>query len=274
MEDRVNCCVMPIVKLSDVRLYVERRGRPDGVPVVLVNGMLTDLRSWDRIEPLIGEQYPTVLYDRRGQGQSDKPDQPYTSQLHARDLVSLVDELGLESMHLVGLSSGGVAALLAAARLGPRVKSLVVSGVYSHMDVSLHMKLDSWLQAMTIGGLDLRFLVSIPWVWSMGYLESHENELDKWRTAASDQEILASANLLRGAMEYVDIRGVIQGLQSPVLLAVGAEDILTPPHYAREIATLVAHGEIVTMAGAGHAAALEKPDEFAKLAVQFMALHE
>ncbi len=264
---------MPLVKLSDVRLYVERRGRPDGVPVVLVNGLLNDLRSWDRIEPLISEQYPTVLYDRRGQGQSEKPDQPYTSQLHARDLVSLADELGLQSMHLVGLSSGGVAALLAAGRLGSRVKSLVVSGVYSHMDVSLHMKLDSWLQAMQIGGLDLRFLVSIPWVWSMGYLESHENELDRWRVAASDQDIQASANLLRGAMEYVDLRGVIQGLQAPVLLAVGAEDILTPPHYAREIATLVEHGEIATMAGGGHAAALEKPEEFAKLALQFMSQH-
>jgi len=263
---------VPLVKLSDVRLYVERRGRADGVPVVLVNGMLTDLRSWDRIEPLISEQFPTVLYDRRGQGQSDKPDQPYSSQLHARDLVGLADELGLESMHIVGLSSGGVAALLAAARLGPRVKSLVVSGVYSHMDVSLHMKLDSWLQAMQIGGLDLRFLVSIPWVWSMGYLESHENELDKWRTAASDQDVQASANLLRGAMEYVDIRGVIQGLQTPMMLAVGAEDILTPPHYAREIATLVKHGEIATIPG-GHAAALEKPEDFAKLALQFMSQH-
>ncbi|MGH2541804.1 MAG: alpha/beta fold hydrolase, partial [Ardenticatenaceae bacterium] len=124
---------MPKVQVNEIDLYYEFHGRAAGAIVVFVNGLLTDMSSWTRHLPFFVEDYRCLLYDCRGQGQSDKPDHVYETAIHAEDLAELVKTLGIERAHVVGLSNGGAAALLFAADHPTRVDSLAVSGAYPYV---------------------------------------------------------------------------------------------------------------------------------------------
>ena len=89
--------------VNETRLYYEVAGA--GHPLVLVHGSSADTRMWDdQFEPF-ARHYNVVRYDMRGHGRSALPtDQPY---LHADDLAALLEYLGMERVHLLGLSTGG-----------------------------------------------------------------------------------------------------------------------------------------------------------------------
>lgn len=104
---------MPTVKGSsgllskDVELHYEDTGGT-GRPVVLIHGWPLSGRSWaDQVPALTEAGYRVVTYDRRGFGESDKPEKGYDYDTFADDLKELLDELDLRDASLVGFSMGG-----------------------------------------------------------------------------------------------------------------------------------------------------------------------
>ncbi|MCA9696673.1 MAG: alpha/beta fold hydrolase, partial [Myxococcales bacterium] len=144
---------------------------PEAPVLVFVNGLLTDLGSWTGHLPAFTE-YRCLLWDCRGQGESEKPAQDaYCVAEHGRDLGGLLDALGVKTpVSIIGLSNGGAAALCFAAAEPDRVGTLIVSGAYARVDKALELKLRSWLAAMAAGGSELRFDVATPWVWGPRFL--------------------------------------------------------------------------------------------------------
>ncbi len=92
-----------LASVNNTRLYYEAAGSGD--PLVLIHGFTLDTRMWDdQFEPF-AQRYQVVRYDARGFGQSAVPDgSEYT---HADDLLALLNHLGIERAHVVGLSMGG-----------------------------------------------------------------------------------------------------------------------------------------------------------------------
>lgn len=261
---------MPRIALGDISLYYEWRGNPDGPVVVFVNGLLTDISSWEGHLPAFVDRYRCLIYDCRGQGQSDKPEQVYATPLHTADLAALLDALAVPRAHIVGLSNGGAAALGYAALHPDRVSALVVSGAYAWVSAILRAKLGSWVAAMEAGGSPLRFDVATPWVWGAEFLETHYEALLPYREKGVNLPIAPVANLVRGAMEH-DVRAILPGVTAPTLVVVGEDDVLTPPKLARGIAESVAHGELRVLPDLGHAAALEDVPGFCQVGREFFA---
>ena len=93
--------------LSRTKLHVEDSGGP-GRPVVLIHGWPLSGESWSaQVPELAGAGYRVVTYDRRGFGRSDKPSGGYNYDSLAKDLESVLDELELTDVTLVGFSMGG-----------------------------------------------------------------------------------------------------------------------------------------------------------------------
>lgn len=92
--------------LSKIELHYEETGT--GRPVVLIHGWPLSGASWSAQVPAFAQAgYRVVTYDRRGFGQSDKPGKHYDYDTFADDLASLLDELDLTDVTLVGFSMGG-----------------------------------------------------------------------------------------------------------------------------------------------------------------------
>jgi 3-oxoadipate enol-lactonase len=105
------------------RLYHEIAGAPASPVVTLLHPGLWDARTWDEQFESWSERFRVLRYDQRGYGRSSRPeDAPYS---HVRDLVALLDLLGIGRTALVGCSMGGGLAIDATLTVPERVWALV-----------------------------------------------------------------------------------------------------------------------------------------------------
>jgi len=98
---------MPFALTQDgVRLYYEVTGA--GEPLLLIVGQANDQNIWNLIRGDFARRFQVIVYDPRGTGQSDKPEQPpYSTRGFASDAVAILDHLNLRRAHIYGISMGG-----------------------------------------------------------------------------------------------------------------------------------------------------------------------
>ena len=97
---------MPTTPAPGIVTYYEDLGR--GSPVILIHGHSVDLRMWQhQLAALLEAGFRVIPYDVRGHGRSSVPAAGYTWEDYVADLSALLNHLGLESTHLVGISMGG-----------------------------------------------------------------------------------------------------------------------------------------------------------------------
>src|SRR5262245_55834448 len=99
---------MPTVRVGDISMYYVEAGA--GEALVLVMGLGADHLAWGFQFPVFAEKYRVIAFDNRGAGQTDVPDQPYTTRMMANDTVGLMDTLGVDRAHVLGVSMGGMVA--------------------------------------------------------------------------------------------------------------------------------------------------------------------
>ena len=101
---------------------------PAGKPVLLLsNSIGTDLHMWDVTVPRLAEHFHVLRYDARGHGASDAPAGAYSIDRLGRDVVELLDALGIRRVHTLGLSLGGIVAQWLAIHVPERIDRLVLS---------------------------------------------------------------------------------------------------------------------------------------------------
>lgn len=98
---------MTTTEQQTVHLHVEDTGG-EGRPVILIHGWPMSGKAWERQVPaLAAAGHRVITYDRRGFGQSDKPEGGYVYDTLADDLARLIEERDLHDVTLVGFSMGG-----------------------------------------------------------------------------------------------------------------------------------------------------------------------
>lgn len=120
---------MPHASASDgVRLYYEETGR--GSPVIFVHEFAGDHRSWEPQVRFFARSFRCITYNARGYPPSDVPENPdrYSQDRARDDVVAVLDHLGIEQAHVVGLSMGGFATLHVGLAHPQRARSLVIAG--------------------------------------------------------------------------------------------------------------------------------------------------
>ncbi|MEG9226609.1 alpha/beta fold hydrolase [Aeromicrobium sp. Sec7.5] len=120
---------MPTLESNDITLsYTDSGG--DGRPVVLIHGWPLSGASWsEQVPALTAAGYRVITYDRRGFGESDKPDGGYDYDTFSEDLAGVLDHLDVADATLVGFSmGGGEVARYLGARGSERIRSAVLAG--------------------------------------------------------------------------------------------------------------------------------------------------
>lgn len=115
---------MPTIQVNDIQMYYEAHG--EGEPLALIVGLGTDISEWDNIITGFTHRYQVIAFDNRGAGRTDKPDQPYSVELMAEDTAGLLQALGIERAHILGVSLGGRIALALTLWHPERVNKLIL----------------------------------------------------------------------------------------------------------------------------------------------------
>ena len=123
---------MPYARVDDVTMYYEELGPPEAPPVLLLHGAggTADdpMGGWAGLAPSFAERYRVVLVEHRGHGRTDNPAGMQSFERIGDDVAGLAAELGLEKVHVAGISDGGVVALDCALRRPELTRSIVVLG--------------------------------------------------------------------------------------------------------------------------------------------------
>jgi pimeloyl-ACP methyl ester carboxylesterase len=97
-----------------------------GKHILCIHGITANCRSWDIIARSLVPDFHVMAMDLRGRGMSDKPDTGYSLEYHIRDIVSLMDDLGIDKITPMGHSLGAFISLAFAAEHPDRVDKLVL----------------------------------------------------------------------------------------------------------------------------------------------------
>ena len=96
------------VEANGLQINYELSGRKDAPVVVLSHSLGTSLEMWKPQIAVLEPHYRVLRFDTRGHGGSEAPAQPYSLDQLGEDAVRLLDVLGIDEVHFVGLSMGGM----------------------------------------------------------------------------------------------------------------------------------------------------------------------
>lgn len=263
---------MPIVNVGDINIYYEVHG--DGEPLLLIMGLSGDMTSWIFQIPEFSRKYRVIAFDNRGVGQSDAPDVPYSTAMMADDTAGLLDALGVERAHIMGLSMGGMIAQELALKYPQRVKSLILATTAA--------RLYSW--ATHILGTMLRLdqegvnretltTLRLSWWFTDKVFDNPElvrTVIDTMLANPYPQSVHGHARQFAAATEH-DTRERIGKITAPTLVLVGKEDILLPVKMSEELAAGIPNAELVVLEGGGHLFSVEIADKFNLAVLEFLS---
>jgi 4,5:9,10-diseco-3-hydroxy-5,9,17-trioxoandrosta-1(10),2-diene-4-oate hydrolase len=267
-----------------MHLHYRDDGIHKGVPVVMLHGGGPGASGWSNFRrnyPVFAGRFRTLVVDQPGYGRSDKPPVKGNYFTFAADaLAGLLDELGIDQVHLVGNSLGGGTAVRFALNYPERAGRLVLMGP---------------------GGLSLNVLAADPTEGIKRLTEfaappgpSREKMaaflralvfdqalitddlIDERYAAACDPEALAAMTSLGASFFAKDSfeDGMLwreaHRLRNRVLLIWGREDRVNPVDGALVALKLIRHAQLHVFGGCGHWVQLEKYAEFNRLAMAFL----
>lgn len=119
------CPEIKTAKGNNVKLqYAECNG--NGKTVLCIHGLTANCRCWDGMIKALSPDHRMLALDLRGRGGSGRPETGYSLAHHVSDIRSLMDDLGIERVALMGHSLGAFITLAFAARFPDRVERLVL----------------------------------------------------------------------------------------------------------------------------------------------------
>ncbi|MER6401272.1 alpha/beta fold hydrolase [Kitasatospora sp. NPDC001603] len=237
-----------------------------GPAVVLLHSTVCDRRMWDaQVPALVGAGFRVVRCDLRGFGGTPVPDRPYDN---ARDVLDLLDGLGIERAALVGASGGGRVALALAARWPDRVTALaLLCTALAGQEPSTELRAfgereDALIEAGDVAGateLNVR-----TWLGPEAG-EAVREQVRRMQRHAFDVQLAAEEDF-----PQIRVETDPAAVTAPTLLVTGAHDFADFARIADHLAERIAGARRLDLPWAGHLPALERPDEVNALLVDFL----
>ncbi|MEA5456766.1 alpha/beta hydrolase [Sinomonas sp. JGH33] len=251
---------MPYADVGEVRLCYEASGPPAGEPLVLIHGLGAQLVAWypGFCRALEEQGFRVIRVDNRDIGLSSKMDHAphYTLEDMARDVVGLLDALGLPSAHVAGQSMGGMIAQILAASHPQRVRSLCV--IYSAPSPAYLIEDDE--EAMAVldqGPAPDRESAIRRWIDSerISGLDGFDEEwVAEFAAAIYDRSYCPEGfeRQARALRTCRDLTGMLQGVKVPTAVIHGRNDRLISFRGGIASALAIPDAELHVYSGMGH----------------------
>lgn len=243
---------MPYLAANSVELYYEVHG--SGFPLVLTHGSSWDHRQWQPQVAAFAPDFQVVVWDVRGHGRSSLPPGPVDANDFSRDLVALLDHLGLERAVLCGLSLGGHVSLRTAARFPDRVAALVLIGTPCTNSFDWYERL-----LMPVNRFSQRFVpMRLAARLQAQALGKYNPQVRPYITEVVAQMPLERWVRLWNAISRMESRADLARVVCPTLLLEGDDDWMTHRQQAY-LAAQIRGAVHQIIPRAGHATSLDNP---------------
>jgi pimeloyl-ACP methyl ester carboxylesterase len=249
---------MPTIDRNGSKIHYEVHG--SGPPLILTHGYSSTSAMWQGQIEALSKRHKLILWDMRGHGQSDYPDDTaaYSEALTVGDIAALLDEVGAAKAIVGGLSLGGYMSLAFYRAHPERVSALLI------IDTGPGFKKDDAREAWNKRAHDTadRFEQH-----GLDVLKSASRE----RSSVSHRDASGLARAARGMLTQRDARVIelLPEIKVPCLVVVGADDapFLAASDY---MAAKIPGAKKVVIPAAGHAVNIDQPQAFIDAVVPFL----
>lgn len=269
---------MPFATTDDgVRLHYEECG--SGTPVIFVHEFAGDHRAWETQMRHFGQRYRAICYAARGYPPSDVPARvtSYSQARAADDIAAVLDHLGIDKAHVVGLSMGGFATLHFGFRHGGRALSLTVAGCGYGAEKGQRDKFKAEVAAVA-SFLDTHGIGVFAEKYAYGPTRVQFENKDprgfaEFKRQLAEHSALGARNTQLGVQgerpSLYDLVEEMKALTVPVLVLTGDEDwpCLQPALLMKQTIPTAA---LSVMPNCGHTINLEDPDQFNRIVGDFV----
>lgn len=254
-------------RIDDIDGPRDGAGASDKPVLVLSNSIGTNMRMWDLQIPRLSEHFRVVRFDTRGHGASDVPAGAYSLDRLGRDVVELLDALGIEKAHFLGLSLGGFTGQWLGIHAPERVDRLILSNTSSYLGPAAQWdeRIAAVLREKDMNATAAMFLAN----WFPAHmLESKAAIVEEFRAmllATSPQGLAGSYAVVRDA----DLRRTIALIDRPTLVIGGKHDTVTRADHSEAIAATIPGARLLLLPSV-HLTNIELPEEFMHAVVDFL----
>jgi len=254
------------VDLAGTRLHYRIDGERTAPALVLSNSLGTDLSMWDPQIPDLAQRFHVIRYDTRGHGESAVTPGPYTIEQLARDVLGLMDALGVERAHFCGLSLGGMTGMWLGAKQGYRIDRLVLSNTSARIPNAAAY--DTRIENVRASGMSAVAPAVIERWFTPHFIASHPADVARTRGML---ERCPAAGYIAAccAVRDMDQREDVKSITRPTLVIAGTHDVPTPPSEARFLVDAVAGARYIELP-ASHLSNIEAAPLFTAALMAFL----
>jgi len=243
----------------------------ENAPVLLISNSLgTNLSMWDAQIAALSAHFRVVRYDSRGHGHSIASQGPYSIAQLGQDALSILDALGIERAHFLGLSLGGMVGQWLLSHAPHRLERVVLANTAARM------------------GPPQGWNARIKTVREKGMSAITSAVIERWFTphfqTKKPDDVAKITNMLLttpadgyiaccGAIRDMDQRESVRAASRPTLIITGNQDPATPPQLGHELASFIAGAKVKSL-NAAHLSNVEAAQAFTKAVLDFLTAKE
>ncbi len=266
---------MPKALVNGINVNYKIEG--SGEPLIMIMGVASSLRAWYFQTRVFKKHFRVITFDNRGCGDSDKPIEPYSIRTMADDAAGLMEHLGIEKAHVLGISMGGMIAQELAINYPEKINKLILGCTFAKRSDPAGISDALPRRLGYVGNYSYTDLLSIP----------AKNIVIAMAELAFNKKIykVILSSVIKLAVKKMDCSGIanqinaiwkhdtidrLKFIKVPTLVITGNADSIINPQSSVVIAKRVPNAKLVKYDGGSHAFFVEMRKRFNSEVIAFL----
>ncbi len=249
------------ITANGIQINYQLSGKEDEPVVVLSHSLGSSLAMWDPQMELLEARYKVLRYDIRGHGGSDAPEGAYTLDQLGGDAIGLLDALGIDVAHWVGLSMGGMIGQYLALNYADRLRSLALCDTAAIIPDEAQ---PVWQERMDMArdkGMQALVQETVKRWFTLPYLGKNPGGVELIRKHFLATPVLGYI----GCSEAIRVLNYLEDLSDikiPTIIMVGEDDPGTPVAASEAMHERIPDSRLVVLHSAAHLSNIEQAEAF------------
>lgn len=257
------------IEANGIQMNYELTGKEDGTVVVLSHSLASSLVMWDPQMDVLEPHFRVLRYDTRGHGGSETSGGAYTLDLLGDDAIGLLDALGINAVHWVGLSMGGMIGQCLALHHADRLQSLVLCDTAAVIPEEAQPLWQERVDTARDKGMQTQLDAALERWFTPSFLSQSSQMLARIRQqflATPVEGYIGCIEAIR-KLNYLDR---LAEIKIPTLIIVGEDDPGTPVAASQAMHERIRNSELVIVPSARHFSNVEQPEFFNAALLKFL----
>jgi 3-oxoadipate enol-lactonase len=257
------------IKPNGIKMNYELSGKKGAPVVILSHSLSSSLLMWNPQMDALNPYFQVLRYDTRGHGDSDAPSGAYTLELLGKDVIKLMDALGIDRAHFVGLSMGGMIGQCLALNYSHRLKSLTLCDTAAVVPAEAQPLWQERIDKARRKGMEALLDETMERWFTPTFLTQNSKMLALIREqllATPVSGYIGCAEAIR-KLNYLDR---LSEIKMPTLIMVGEDDPGTPVAASEAMHKRISNSKLVILPSARHLTNVEQTKAFNAALLNFL----